>query len=300
MSLDVKIFWVEDDAGWLALAEARLKRTFMEKWALGLRPDTFSTFDAASAKIRSGLQDYDLALIDYRLGGSDAETGATLVEQLRNPTPDAGSGIYTEVIFYSGDTDKAERDLVHEKGLGLSGVFLVGRGESTEEFEDECLPRMGAILKKVLDLTRNRGIVAAVASDIDAELTRRIGVHPDFVRKIAAGDVASLARKMHGKRGKSVEESIARKGGAMEMLKSHDIATWAVRIELAKNLLEGDKLEKFKRFERAVQPVSQCRNALVHHAAPGYSDEQLLEIRRKIVECQRLLEEALPDPVTPE
>lgn len=288
MSLAVKIFWAEDNSGWYDNARARLEQTFEDEFALEFCPQRFGSYREANAEIEGGLKGYDLALIDYRLRGGKNETGAALVENLRAKNPP----VYTEVIFYSRDVKAAMGDLIG-KGLGLSGIFLVGRGRSSDEFvEKHCLPIMKAVLAKVLDLTRNRGIVAAVASDIDAELTRLIGEHPDFEQKISSDFIVEAARNLHDKKGKTLDKKAASRS-ARDLLNDHMIAVWPVRMEIAKKLLGSAEIAK---FEAGANSISQDRNKLVHHTAPGYSEEELQQIRRDTIQCKRLLLEAFSNP----
>ena len=294
MSLAVKVFWAEDNSGWYEVARVRLEQVFKDEFALEFRPQRFGSFRAANAEIEGGLKGYDLALIDYRLRGGKNETGAALVENLRAKNPP----VYTEVIFYSRDVAAARDDLIG-KGLGLSGIFLIGRGRSSNDFaERQCLPIMKAIFAKVLDLTRNRGIVAAVASDIDAELTRLIGEHPDFEQKISASFIVEAARKLHDKKGKSLDKKTASRN-ARDLLNDHMIAVWPVRVAIAKKLLGNAEIAK---FETMANSITEDRNKLMHHPAPEYSEEKLQRIRRDTIQCKHLLLEAFSNsaPTKPE
>lgn len=288
MSLDINVFWVEDDSAWYERAQVRLQSMIEEKWALGFNPTRFSTFQAARSEIKSGLEnkDYALALIDYSLGGEEFESGAALIEQLRE------SGVYTEVIFYSKNKDEASRDLIEDRGYGLSGIFLIERGRSPQSFvEEECLPIMEAIFKKVMDLTRNRGIVAAVASDIDVELTRLITEHPEFNEKIDADFIMNSVRDLYGdKRLQDIEKKMKGKS-AKDLVTDHKVSVWNVKIKIAKELLgENGILE----FEKAANIIISHRNVLMHHPNPEYKERDLQDIRRKIIQCKRLLKEVFP------
>lgn len=304
MSLAVKVFWVEDQESFFEPAAALFGRRFPEKFMLEFpRPHRFGSYGEASARIKSGLKGYDMALIDYRLGGNE-ETGAALVEQLRKGNPP----VYTEVIFYSGTTEDAERDLI-QKGLGLSGVYLVGRGGGVQEFVDEkCLPVMEAIFAKNLDLTRMRGIMMAEMSDIEHELLgKRIMSQSGFQRIDGREFMEVVKSKLaasNADHAKTIARIVPASGqSARDLLTDNEVFDKVVSQRVMLHFAKGFTDRKtMKRVKDALGRVRKIRIALAHTTEAKlreqYQDtspDAFLNIRRKILECRKILEEAFPD-----
>ena len=310
MSLAVKMFWVEDQERFFDLAASIFERVFREKLALEFsQPYRFGSYEEASAQIRSGLEGYDVALIDYRLDRGKAETGAALVEQLRKGEPP----VYTEVIFYSGAPEEAKKDLI-QRELGLSGVYLVGRGGGAQEFvEEKCLPVMQAIFAKILDLTRMRGILMAEVSDIEMELlARRVIALPEF-QQVSGHDFMRVVMGKHATSNKNRAQALAKivapsGQSASDLLADNDIyanvVSQRVMLHFARKFMGPGEMKKVK---KALGKVRNVRNELAHmpesklHGKYGNPQRHFLKIRREILECRRVLEEAFPNPpVTPE
>ena len=279
MSLAVNVFWVEDHAKFFDLATPHFKRVFKEEFALEFHcPRRFGSYEEAKVEIESGLEIYDLALIDYSLDErGKAKTGADLVKKLRS------SGIYTEVIFYSGKTDEAENDLI-KKGLGLSGIHLVRRDNTKEFVEDNCLPRMRATLAKVLNLTRMRGIMVAEMAEIETKLAELVINDSRFQFCVDGKDAHTLFQ--------GTEEKTIRKA-----VFSPQVMGYIAR------LFAEDK-KKFERFASAAEQLRKTRHHLAHVPESKLGDEynpaRFLKIRQDILKCKQLLRDAFPDPVTPE
>src|ERR1043166_1646325 len=70
-------------------------------------------------------EDFDLIIADLNLAGTK---GPALIDKIRN-----NAGIYTEVVFYSSDGEKAVRTALQE--YEIDGAYCAGR--ENDDFEDK-------------------------------------------------------------------------------------------------------------------------------------------------------------------
>ena len=304
MSLNVKILWVEEDRSWLCGARTCLEEKLRQELALGL--DERDAIDSAEQDKReidaqwveeevAQFKGYDMAFIDYQLGGET--TGAHFAKKLRDEKK------YTEIIFYSANKDEAEKALL-DAGLQLSGIYLIGRGQDAEPkgFVAECFPYMKAILGKILDLTRMRGIVVGEMSNIESKLAERVMAHPKF--KIINGEeiVARAAADLKA-RACHTGKINAGKQKAPELLKDKTTRKRIFQRQIVEPIAKeivGDTAA-FKKYASATEKLRWLRNDLAHQSSlpDEYDDARFLQIRKDIEKCRKLLDEAFP-PVTPE
>lgn len=104
---------------------------------------------------------FDLLIADLNLAGTK---GTALIDRIRHH-----SGIYTEVIFYSSEGEKAVRDALKE--YEIDGAYCADRGE---DFEDKVRKVIKTTIKKIQDLNNMRGLIMAETSDIDHTMLKII------------------------------------------------------------------------------------------------------------------------------
>lgn len=307
MSLDVNIFWVDNEPGWLDAAVESLGDLLRDEWGLRLVPHTFTSHEEASKAMEdalpSGFGKYDMVLIDYDLGKTDGEskTGDALVGKLRD------AEVYTEVIFYSVNEKDAQNDLIR-KNLALSGIYFVPRADAeAAAFVERCRPRMSAILSKVLDLTRMRGIMVAEMSAIETDLLPRLVMSRPEFQQIAGEEFMRVVREAHDNRAKARASDLAQINGsgqsARDLLKNKDIfratVSWSVMLHFAKEFADKGKI---KEVNRSAGKLRRFRNNLSHLTDSELKEEreeqqkEFLKIRKDILACKQLLEDAFPDP----
>ena len=281
MSLDIKVFWVEDNRRWFSGARECLEESILKEWGMELRAvDAIGdakrekrAIDAAWVNDAvAGFANYDLALIDFALAGE--ATGAHFAKELRAKKK------HTEVVFYSVDEAHARKELLSRKmNLGLQGIYLVERDTSPAKFVAGCLPIMGGILGNLLDLTRMRGIMVAAMADIEDQLLEKIMAHPDFEFSVSGRNVRQMLAAIKSK----------------QMRRS--FLSWDIRLEVAKQLVSK---EKFDAFAACAKKIRTHRHDLAHLPESQLEGERekrqrdFLEIRKETLECRRLLEEAFP------
>ena len=297
MSLNVKMFWVDEERGWLSDARECLTEKIgqeleleLEVWdAIGEAMEKGQKIDSKWAESAvSDFKGYDLALIDYRLGGDT--TGAHLARKLRDKKN------FTEIIFYSADQEGAKLALLDAK-LELSGIYLVGRGPNNlpDEFARECFPILEAIFQKVLDVTRMRGIVVSAMSALELKLAELVISHPEF-QKITGKSIVSLAVRKQIARAKEIRAIRAKGLQAHKMLenKNHrkNIASWTIMLHYAEQILGEENTREFK--EVFSKKLRNPRNELAHKVElpSEYDDTRFREIRRDIRQCGELLDKA--------
>ena len=281
MSLDTNVFWVEDRRRWLSNARARLEERVAKDLGLILRVhDAVSNAKGGSRKTDAkwvkaavnDFKDHDMALIDFHLTGG--ATGADFAKALRD------KGKRTEVIFYSADEDGAKKALLApDIDLGLSGVHFIPRGEEgdPDQFVDLCFPVMEGILTNVLDLTRMRGIMAAEISEIERMLINAITLHRGFRFSIDGRGLRQVA-DMIKQRNQRTHQSFL---------------NWFVWLDIGEQLV-GD--QKLKDFSDLANNIRGKRNDLSHlsesELREKYGPKDFLKIRKDILKCKSLLEEA--------
>jgi len=101
--------------------------------------------------------EYDLLIVDLNLAGTK---GPALIDKIRH-----NENIFTEVIFYSSEGEKAVRDALKE--YEIDGAYCADRGE---DFEDKVRRVIKTTVKKIQDLNNMRGLIMAETSDIDATM----------------------------------------------------------------------------------------------------------------------------------
>ena len=151
MTIDYNIIWFED-----IKSSFDAKKNIVKNIVLGLGlnfPEP--RWEINGDNIESiDFQDFDLIIVDLNLG---KEKGSSLIDQIRN------MDIYTEVIFYSSNGEKAVRDEL--KLFDIDGVYCAGR--DNDEFETKVEKVIRTTIKKVQDLNNMRGLIMAETSDID-------------------------------------------------------------------------------------------------------------------------------------
>ena len=103
---------------------------------------------------RSKGKDYNLVMVDYRLGRNDTD-GAIAADQLRTNMR------YTDMVFYSSDPSVDLYDQLAKKKV--SGVFVVNR----TELDVALIGLADTLIGKVVDLNHMRGIAMAEVAELD-------------------------------------------------------------------------------------------------------------------------------------
>lgn len=99
--------------------------------------------------------DFDLLLVDLNLAGVK---GTALMDKIRH-----NEGVFTEVIFYSSEGERAVRNALNE--YEIDGAYCADRAD--DDFEDKVRKVIKTTVKKIQDLNNMRGLIMAETSDID-------------------------------------------------------------------------------------------------------------------------------------
>ena len=162
MKYEYKIIWIDDYP-----EEMSVHKLFMESEvencnmkAIGL--DTpFTSFKDFSSQVLEKLDetsffDCDLILVDFNLSDENGNTGINLIKKLR------GKGIYTDVLFYSGNMDGMRKQLKSEE---LDNVTY------SDNERNRFLGKFKSILEKQMNLIMQisdlRGYLMDSTSDFD-------------------------------------------------------------------------------------------------------------------------------------
>lgn len=181
MRLDYKILWFEDTPSWYESVVPFI-RDYLEDKGFVLDVDRRENGDGLEALL--GKPDFDLILVDLKLAG---EKGDKLITSIREHQ------IYTEIVFYSQDGERAVREIMREKGA--DGVYCASREGS--EFEDKVKRVIETTIKKVQEVNHLRGVVLAEVSELDQKMESFLVSYFDNLEKDPRdGERRELKKKM--------------------------------------------------------------------------------------------------------
>lgn len=155
MRLLYNILWVENEKDWLEpsldfvrdiIEENGFELNYLEK--------------SSEAEIESLLQEkeplkeFDLILVDFQLDGGDR--GNKIIENIRN------HNIYTDVIFYSQDTEGVRQAI---KDHWLDGIYCSSRNR--DDFQNKFEKVFKTTIKKIQHISTMRGLVLSETSQLD-------------------------------------------------------------------------------------------------------------------------------------
>ncbi len=149
MSLDYKIFWIDDDEDLPESLHEGLKLEFDEAFNFDI--DIENDGDNLEKKMAS--EPIDLLILDWNINGE--RSGLELINNLRD------SGELTEIIFYSQD------DTVKDQCKEIMGVHTCVKGEADEKIK--------LVINRFHERTKNvaimRGMIISEAIDLENKLT---------------------------------------------------------------------------------------------------------------------------------
>lgn len=155
MTLEFQLLIVDDNPGSITEAITSLEEHLKGR-GFSLAPHTAVDFSPKALRelARSKGRDYNLVMVDYRLGREDTD-GAFAADQLRTNMQ------YTDMVFYSSDPRIDLYDQLAKKKV--SGVFVVNRNE----LDNALIGLADTLIGKVLDLNHMRGIAMAEVAELD-------------------------------------------------------------------------------------------------------------------------------------
>lgn len=162
MKYEYKIIWIDDYPD-----DMSVHKVFMQSevencnmLAIGL-DNPFTSFQEFTDKVINHLDtnsffDYDLILVDFNLSDEQGKNGIDLIKLLRD------KGIYTDVLFYSGNMDEMRQKLKSEE---LDNVTY------SDNERSRFLGKFKKILEKQMNLIMQisdlRGYLMDSTSDFD-------------------------------------------------------------------------------------------------------------------------------------
>jgi len=154
MRIDYNILWFEDEKGSFDAKKESVKE-IVEDFAFNF-PEPRNEVNGNNLETIN-LSFYDLIIVDLRL---EKENGAKLIEKIR------AHEVFTEIIFYSSEGEKAVRDEVRKHDI--DGVYCAGR--SDDDFRDKVEKVIKTTIKKVQEINNVRGLVMAETSILDSKV----------------------------------------------------------------------------------------------------------------------------------
>lgn len=162
MKVNYKVIWIEDEPDdmeiQINLITEEIEKNFMKPIGFDkpyIRYEDFEKNFLLKIK-KEDFSDIDLILVDYNLSDSNDRTGKDLIQKLRE------NGIFTDVLFYTGNLEGMERSL--EKAM-LDGVTF------SDNASDKLVSKFKNILEKQMNLIMRisdlRGYLMDSTSDFD-------------------------------------------------------------------------------------------------------------------------------------
>ena len=178
MKLEFQLLVVDDDPDGIEQAIETLNDDLITK---GFVLDRRIVKDASEERLREITRtrgkEYDLVMIDYKLGESEID-GAVAAQRLRRSLP------YTDMVFYSSLSETELFGKLAEHSV--PGVFVARRdnlGEALTGLAD-------TVIGKTVDLNHMRGIAMAEVAEMDVEMEETLArvFHSNGSGVAAAGD----------------------------------------------------------------------------------------------------------------
>ncbi|RXK60663.1 response regulator [Lacibacter luteus] len=178
MKLDYNILWFEDIKSSFE-AKKLIVKEIVEEFGFNFS-EPRNEIDGRNIEAID-YEKYDLLLVDLNLAGTK---GPALIDKIRH-----NEGVYTEVIFYSSDGEKAVRNVLKE--YEIDGAYCAGR--ENDDFEEKVQKVIKTTIKKVQDINNMRGLIMAETSDIDHTMlsiintvisTNSFGIKDSLTQKI--------------------------------------------------------------------------------------------------------------------
>lgn len=219
MNLTFGVCWIEDQASSrLKSAVERAVRAagFEPEIELVVSQDDIQAF----ARRQQHFQDYDLILLDLRLGGN--RLGDALAPKVRKHFRS------TPIVFYSAVSVPELRRRMAKKRI--DGVYCTSRGTLAKRVE-----RLISDLTPTLNrLSGMRGLAAQVVAECDEEF-RRILLHIKDLQGNESAIVQSLKRALASSHGRQAAEA-SPIGGLSELLSHPAISSGLLFDEVSKRL----------------------------------------------------------------
>lgn len=251
MNLTFGICWIEDQA-----SEAEIESVEAAVRAAGFEPDVYRIAAEdeirAFAKQQEHFQDYDLILLDLRLG--NGLRGNELAPEIRR------SFRSTPILFYSAVAENTLRKMMAEKEI--DGAYCAHR--------DRLSVRVGELVSDLSPalnrLSGMRGLSARVVAECDHELrTILIGLAG------ANGSAGEIAGSLKSRVRSTAEDQQQRIDGIeelSELLDDHAISSGALFMEVRDLLRAGAISDEVRAVLRSVRDfpneVLKRRNILAH------------------------------------
>ena len=153
MKLDYNILWFEDDIKSFNDKKIFIK-SILDDFNLNF-PEPRHEIDGKNIDTIN-YSKYDLIIADMNL--AKQEKAMSLLDKIRK------QNIFTEVLFYSSDGEKAVRNEL--ANYDIDGAYCSGR--NIEDFEFKAREVIQTIIKKTQDLVNLRGLVMSEVSELDS------------------------------------------------------------------------------------------------------------------------------------
>lgn len=292
MRLSYNILWIENEHEWLE-PSLEFVKDVVEENGFDLKP----TLRSSEAEITELLVDaepfknFDLILVDFQLDKGDR--GNKIIENIRNHK------IFTEVIFYSQDTEGVRQAI---KDHWLDGIYCSSRNRNDFEFKFEKV--FLTTIKKIQHISTMRGLVLSETSQLDnlideilqSFFNKKSGKETEQLKNYIIDDLIKTSAKNNYQKAERLDDSIPH-----DEVLSHKLFDAYKKMRTTGKVLEilGDKtlIGKAQFLQEYNKEVIEIRNELAHSneieengkrvlkcitGTKGFNEKECVELRKNL------------------
>lgn len=238
MKLEFRLLVIDDEPDGVREAVTVLREHLVSK---GLTLDRQDAADRSRAGLRTLARqegrEYDLVMIDYKLGEASELNGAEAAYELRRELR------YTDMVFYSGVPTQTLRQELSD--ASVEGVFTATRGE----LADALTGLADTVIGKVVDVDHMRGVAMAEVAEMEVMIEDALGAAFEVLGSRLEGAAARTRRRLR-------ERGVARQQRLEEALRTEGLGSILGRSGLA------DLSQKYAAFRRVGKVIDGTQNDL--------------------------------------
>lgn len=284
MKLDYKILWIEDDKSWLESVEDTIKTFIANKsfYPIIEAPDVIDE----DFFISEDLKDVDLVLMDYTLNSLSQLSGDEIIERLRS------SGVFTNVVFYSSDTEKLKKE-IESKSLG--GVYIFDREELDRGNQENLHSLIDFYLERDMDINAMRGLAMSEVANLDLLMWEIISTNisrEDIIDKLKEKRKDGY-NQVNNKSIDQIWECIDNSDTSIiDSNSRYELIKGRIFKDIYKcNRVESDFSQLNERFEPYNEKILKMRNRFAHRVNEKLVDEDIVSCRKLLLEYRKLFAE---------
>jgi len=256
MQIQYVILWIDDEIEkFESVGDVERINSFLVD--LGFTPTIRTLKDGTNLNDELDNYNFDLIISDYNI--VDGHHGDDLIKQIRE------RGIFTEVLFYSSQTD------LNSIALKLLTVDRISFHSGRRELMEKIETLIGLTVSKLLELTATRGLITSETSDLDVVMEELVMDLVYNKLKLSKEEIDGIISTYIDERLKTAPDQFQKKyeelGFEKWFCKIEANRKWGVFRDLLKKL-GGDEVAAFLKGNKTYgDEVIGIRNKFAHAKA---------------------------------